>query len=522
MIKKIYNLLYEFLYREYYIHSYYISVARLNIKNAFILFSVVIFCTILCLFIGTNIYKHINKKDVSGRGFLRLSFFAFFICLSFFINLVINYGELYPGMSIIRPMSMTLGEISFEFGGGTFNRVYKEEWLRGIVEIISYIPLGVSLYKIIKKNSMIVTTVVCALISVFTELLCNAMKVSAFYYVTLCNNLIGALIGIGFVELVKRIILKEKKKIKCILVQLPLILAFLVYGISYLVYFRHDFGNIYPQYYKAIERNKINVSMSDDVELSGYEWTPNGDMSFSVDELRKYAEYYFSMYGKEIDDEKTVIDRHEQYDIIEWTDKEELLYFEAYKGGFSFSVLDGLERSEGISPLEIPNILKDYGINFEVDESKIYVQPEATHSIMNWNHFSDGIYSFDSVFAVLNEENRVSWITCSRYFFVDIKVICEDEYNNVYYVGNPEKYYEIVSPQQAYDKLCAGEGYAEGLVEAADKGKLDIHVTDYHVEVHRDDLDCLQYVYCFDVEPIEVEGQAPITKIYVPAMKINY
>ena len=80
----------------------------------------------------------------------------------------------------------------------------------------------------------------------------------------------------------------------------------------------------------------------------------------------------------------------------------------------------------------------------------------------------------------------------------------------------------VITLEEAYEKLCEGRCYAEGLVEAVDKGIVDINVTSVRMIMQRDSMDCLQYVYCFDVEPIEVNGQAPITKIYVPAMKINY
>ena len=46
-------------------------------------------------------------------------------------------------------------------------------------------------------------------------------------------------------------------------------------------------------------------------------------------------------------------------------------------------------------------------------------------------------------------------------------------------------------------------------------------VNNVRMVLHTDNLNCRQYVYCFDVEPIEVEGQTPITKIYVPAMNNN-
>ena len=525
MIRKIYEFLYNFLYEEYALEKHWIILAKLNIKNTFIIFFIMIGCINLGLIIGKNIYERINKKKISGKCYLKISSLMFFVILSFFLNLVLNYGEIFPpiGSDEFHGFS-ALGEVSLDFGGGGFNRVYREEWLRGIMEIIIYIPVGAALYNIIKKKPFIITAIICAVISFITELLCNTMNVSVFYYVTLCNNIIGALIGIGFVELAKHIILKEKKKIKCILAQLPLVLAFLVYGISYLVYFRHDFGNIYPHYYKVIEHEKINVSKSDDVNFSWYEWPPKGDMSFSIDELREYAEYYFSLYGKKIDDEKTWWVRHFDYDVVYWMDAEETLYFEADEYGFEFGQFgyNDYERGTDVSAVETQEILKDYGINIELTTKRENDPDTFWHIFSYLNEFSDGIYSLNYVSLQYTENGEVNYINCYRHFYTDIKVANKYDGSWYYDVGNPEKYYEIVSPQQAYGKLCAGEGYAEGLVEAADKGNLDIHVTNYHIETQRDDLNCLQYVYCFDVEPIEVEGQAPITKIYVPAMKINY
>ena len=91
------------------------------------------------------------------------------------------------------------------------------------------------------------------------------------------------------------------------------------------------------------------------------------------------------------------------------------------------------------------------------------------------------------------------------------------------YGRNSKKIYsDIVQPKQAYDKLCQGECYAEGLYEASQNGDVTITVKDYRLEVQRDNFGCLQYVYRFNIEPITAPDGTKIDRVFVPAMKSYY
>lgn len=336
------------------------------------------------------------------------------------------------------------------------------------------------------------------------------------------------MLGVSLVELV--CLLEEQNRKKWILFCWMPILCVVYFGTSYAVYYSKDYGKIYPEYYRKLELDKPFVDKDsqvkfDSIVLEG----ENLDVSITSDEIRTYAEKCFSIKGKEIDDSKTRIATEEEFygniqkgNVI-YSDKDETLMFIAKTDGFYFiDIAYAKERyfknrtgykyklvDKTINSNEIKDVLCEYGI---------IIDGEVTDYVYGgrilcdtYREFIDGQVLYSYLKADFFEDKEVGKLEL-KYRFID------------YDYGKNAKtiYGNIAQPKQAYDKLCQGECYAEGLYEAAQSGSVTITVKDYRLEVQRDNFGCLQYVYRFDIEPITAPDGTVIDRVFVPAMKSYY
>lgn len=306
---------------------------------------------------------------------------------------------------------------------------------------------------------------------------------------------------------------------------MPLGLGVLYFALSYLLYYRYPYGNLYPNYYRRIQEH-VNVEVDDSVMLSEEEVVQPASTIISTDELRDTAEKYFSLYGKEIDDtiykvvpnyDKSGKNKYE-WDIV-WTDSEEKLIFIANPRGFIFYNMayygdDYFEDDRNVdseqfihlSDEETRKVLKKYNVNMvgEIQPLSPESGDENTFSCLVDKEIEDGYlcrYLMGCQFVNDGELARLTLLTSI-------------------YMDNQSVY--LASPKQAYDKLCQGECYAEGLYEASQNGDVNITVKDYRLEVQRDNFGCLQYVYRFGIEPITAPDGTKIDRVFVPAMKSYY
>ena len=524
MLKRLYGYLYS-------LNDNHTVAHNLRIDRLILVY--IIYLAIILIIGAITYFLLKNKKGKSAmkptRFFVLLGAFSGFAIL---VNFIVNYGVMLDYPRLASPNC----DIIFGFITKRENGVNQGEWIRQIFEVASYIPIGLIFANNYKKKgnkSAIAYAIIYAtVLSGITELICNSMTFSVFYYQTLVCNLLGMIIGfITFGTFVYLFVKKSANIKNTIMCMIPLALCIVYFAFSYMLYYRHPYGNIYPDYYRNLPQEHIYIAVDDSVTLLDEEVVQSASAIISTDELRETAEKYFSLYGKSIDDLKVKAapdfdksgHRAQEWDIV-WTDSEEKLIFIAKPCGFIFYNMayygdDYFENDRYVDSeqfIHLPDeetrkVLKRYDVNMVGEIRPLSSNPESDRGISSSvdKELMDGYLSW---FTVKYEFVKGKELGCLDVWIMQFRL--NKDINNV-------RVY-LASPKQAYDKLCQGECYAEGLYEASQNSNLTITVNDSSLEVQRDNWGCLQYVYRFDIEPITAPDGTEIDRVFVPAMKSYY
>ena len=174
------------------------------------------------------------------------------------------------------------------------------------------------------------------------------------------------------------------------------------------------------------------------------------------------------------------------------------------------------------------DVLKDLGINIKPNKkNRIYKYDISDYVIIrDSTQFADDIYvsncfiiNVDGAGKIINLE--ISSSVYSGFFLKKFEVFKSgnDKFSSFY---NPEELDNVVTEDKAFEKLCNGECYADGLNEAVKNGSVDIVIYNADIIVQRDDRGYMEYVYCFYIKPITTPDGTVIDMLYVPAMKSYY
>lgn len=512
------NAIYQYLYTV--INSYY---EILNIEHLIILVSVI--TALICLVIFRIGLTYGGKDRNTIKKCSLLSGLVVSVGLIFIVNMSINHNTVH----YLLRTNYDDYKIILKYGETRYYSVNKDEWLRQILEVLAYIPLGIVLMKLFKRKGRYVIGVAFC-ISLTVELVCSRFNISGFYWQTALCNTVGTMLGVSLFELVCLIKDQNRKRKKYILFCWLPILCVLYFGISYALYYSKDYGNIYPEYYRKLELDKLLVDKDSQVKFDSIVLEEKDlEVGITSDEIRTYAEKCFSIKGKEIDDSKSRIATEEEFcgniekgNVI-YSDKDETVMFIAKTDGFYFIDKAYYEDTyfenksdykyelldQSINSNEIKDVLRKYGII--IDGEAAGFEGGGRILYKNYRELIDGQVLYTYINAVFFEDKEVGNLELI-YQFIDYD-----------YGKNSKKIYgNIAQPDQAYDKLCQGECYAEGLYEATQRGNVTITVKDYRLEVQRDNFGCLQYVYRFDIEPITAPDGIVIDRVFVPAMKNYY
>lgn len=486
---------------------------------------VLLACVITSIIVVYTVAKLLVKKfsDSKMELFNKIALYVYlllFIGFAFLLNIIINDTiEFRDGIVDDNPY-LFMSNINFY-------RICDYDYIRGLIELITFIPIGLCLYKIINKKKMIKLLTYPTVMSLVFELLVGNGHISRYYWQTLLNNILGALVGVGIVILLNDITKKsdiDKKKL--LISQVPVCIVLVTYGIMYILYFTNMFRSVYPDYYEKIDSNRLNVTYMCDKPIEYQIQYFRG--LFTEEEFGLFTEKMFNMYETKVDESKTLIYETDSHDGInggpfferKTNDKENIFcYLDTDSSSIDFRVEISEEQEMEYENLvytekQVEKFFKKCDIKVP-RKTTLHVKGNKAH-FYQWYEIADGVYSNTNISASFDDKGRpyklsisssISWEITKNSDFLDLDTVLLRE--------------NSLSPEEAYENLCAGECYAEGLVEATQNGKVDVVVNNVRMVLHTDNLNCRQYVYCFDVEPIEVEGQTPITKIYVPAMNNN-
>lgn len=495
--------------------------------------SLITFTYVMMVLIRGRIKKiklHDNRKIIV-RGVCAI----FATILAFGTNMVINYPTRALGFG--RHHTEIPGSTGFIIGKtypigimgdlGKYGRIFDHEYYRDIIEIISFIILGVCLYLCFNKKKILKAVIYATVCSVSFELFGNLAHISQFYWPTLINNLLGTLIGSMAVYTVKKLKSGEKKDTRnIILAQIPLIISAFLYTGIYMFYYTNIYLSIYPDYYEKIDADRLNVKVPKGI--SEYDRLDQIYLSsaLSDEQCERITERLFLIDDSEIDESsKKSFSIEPRRMARRWnicTNAEGTK--ESYTNGNRIfyrtipELVGGEDQIESLDKV-IERFCNEMDIEETIDWRSINLK------LYEMTEVEDGIYWRCDISMSFNKNENIDWFEVENDVYGGGGIYKWEEKVKdwVYSINFLEQgKNRIVTPKQAVEKLRNGEGYAKGLVALQDKQRTDISVIGFRCMLEVNGMGYYEYVYCFYIDPITTDEGIIIDRIYVPAMKSYY
>ena len=243
--------------------------------NHFVIFSLIMTITILLAYLIISILHNlfwVRKKSidkVDRNKILLLSGLIFVIGIAFFLNMVMNFPRCFyiPFYYHYRPNCVATKHIGIWklINYASYCKISNSELVRSVFEMLSFVPIGMLLYKIFGKRKVFKSIVFITCVSVSFELFGDWGSISYFYYQTLFYNVLGGLIGISIIRLIveSRNGLLIRKRDKAILF-IPILLSIVIFGFSYILGNTNILSSVYPDYYNKIDSSNLNVKLNNE------------------------------------------------------------------------------------------------------------------------------------------------------------------------------------------------------------------------------------------------------------------
>lgn len=445
----------------------------------------------------------------------------FFTGLAFYVNLLINYWV------ITEPLTNSIDLYGFV----PKIKLYKlcdYEYKRGLVEIATYIPIGMILTGWLKKKK---TVKICGYVlsaSIISELIGNKGKISRFYWPTLFNNYLGSFIGIGLIVVICYIAKKQIKPGKVLCAQIPLIFTMLLYTYLYTLYYTNIWGNVYPEYYQKTDPGKINaVCDIDYFSEQSYE----RQNCFTQGDIEELSDRLFEMVGEKADsridifqnDELPLIsigakyegkkDRNGVYELIKRINCDIFLFCDSIQIKDIYTMEN---ISTGYGEEKAQDILIKLGINIGDNIEKHICGNEVSYRDVT--EISDGVFQKKRINIRFADDGKMLYLNMTSFLLWGI-INDSGMFRRFDTYQGEDK---IVTVKQAYDKLCNGEFYTAMPVDLEEMDEINLKVKEVSMEPERDSRGCLEYVYCFYIEPITTPDGIEMDRVFVPALKNYY
>ncbi len=254
-----------------------------------------------------RVFKRLPKRE-KKKGILGLCWCAVLIC----------YLVVVIGVTILSRSN------AYRSGGiVSFFYSYKEAWISAsvsawrniILNILMFVPLGFLLPIGIKRFEVFWKTyLVGFLLTVFIELIQLVFARGIFEVADIFNNLIGTMIGFGCYRIVMLVVTliqnKKPKWISTLILQVPFIIAIILFMAIYIVYQNQELGNLRCEYVEAYDKDKINVT-TNEVYSEEENIVPVYRVPvISTEESRQIAENFFQRMGTKLDENR--VDLYEE------------------------------------------------------------------------------------------------------------------------------------------------------------------------------------------------------------------
>ncbi len=391
----------------------------------------------LIIFIG---YYMVYKKLMKGKSqisFRKLGILAVFLCyLIVVIGATLGRTGSYQGNASIYPFSAYKE---------AWNNVSKVLWRNIILNILMFIPIGFLLPILSSRFKKAWRTFLFGFLFTFgIELIQHYTSRGVFEIDDIIGNTIGTMIGYGLNILLFYVVEKLRNRNssitgrKVLVFQIPLIITIVLFSSIYLVYSKQELGNLSFDYIYKYNMSDIHLESHiplSDLEEKAYVYKAN---IATKDETLKLANDILKKFNTEVDKkENKYFDDTASYKSVSgdhsvWID---------YKGAtvwfIDYSQRE-VELYEGYNEEQVKSILEDYNITL----------PKG----ITFENEGEGRYIFTADMNDSNEGFINGIISCM--ITKGGKLL---DYNNNLIQCEKYKEYDIISEQEAFDKLKEGK-----------------------------------------------------------------
>lgn len=331
----------------------------------------------------------------------------------------------------------------FQSYRSAWNTASEVEWRNIILNILMFVPIGFLVPVVFPKMQSFWKVSLTGLgMTILIEGIQLIAKRGIFEADDLLDNTLGAMIGYGMYVLLRYlaecIAKRERTSLHKVLVsQIPTILVVSAFCIMFVRYDRQEFGNLADYTYRTDLSNVSVEQKTQFREEANSAWVYRSAMG-TKEETRAIVESYFSPFGAEIDEERTIYDsetavyysKDNKYSV--WVD------YGSLNTSFSNFELFELEGAVGLTREEVEDALDSFSIPYlELAE---FCEQE------------NGNYRFETTLAKTENAFVDGWLTCS---------IAENgqvmNLNNQFVVYEPLRQVELISEQDAYERILDGK-----------------------------------------------------------------
>lgn len=327
-----------------------------------------------------------------------------------------------------------------------WNNYSKSYWRNIILNILMFVPFGFLLPLFSDRFKKFYWTLGLSFLFTFgIESTQYITKRGIFEVDDIMNNWIGALIGYSLVMFLLTSISKEKTKfkpLKLIIYLLPTLAAIFVgYKITD-VYNSQRFGNLSSNYNYVYDMSKVSlnskVELKDDEDKEKKVYTLN---RLSSEDALNFAQDFFKKLGTSVD--RSNIDTYDNQILYSSSNGRYKIMVYLNGGAYSFTDFDCSDNliNQNMDKESVIATLKKYNIK-PCDIAEFEQEREDSKKLSSYRFYVD-----------LNEKNNKlidGYLTISQ----------SDEILNIYnYIYTYKSYgkYKIISQEEAYDKIKAGQ-----------------------------------------------------------------
>lgn len=327
-----------------------------------------------------------------------------------------------------------------------WNNYSKSYWRNIILNILMFVPFGFLLPLFSDRFKKFYWTLGLSFLFTFgIESTQYITKRGIFEVDDIMNNWIGALIGYSLVMFLLTSISKEKTKfkpLKLIIYLLPtLATIFAGYKIND-IYNSQRFGNLSSNYNYVYDMSKVSlnskVELKDDEDKEKKVYTLN---RLSAEDALNFAQDFFKKLGTSVD--KSNIDTYDNQILYSSSDGRYKIMVYLNGGAYSFTDFNCSDNviNQNMDKESVIAALKKYNVK-PCDIAEFEQEKEDNKKLSSYRFYVD-----------LNEKNNKltdGYLTISQ----------SDEILNIYnYIYTYKSYgkYKIISQEEAYDKIKAGQ-----------------------------------------------------------------